>query len=443
MRFLCATLAMVLVACFGAAAAPAPAPQTSPRPRVVVSTDIGGTDYDDYQSMVHLLLYADRFDIEGLISSPYGGGRRDQILKVIDVYERDYPNLHAHSAGYPAPSALRAVTKQGGLESAGLDGFAHSTAGSAWIIERAKRPDPRPLWILVWGGIDDVAQALHDAPSIKSKVRVYFIGGPNKKWSVPAYDYIARHHPDLWMIEANSTYTGWFTGGNQAGDLGNASFVDAHVRGAGALGDFFASGISFRGEVRSAMKMGDTPAVMYVLGDTPDDPTRDSWGGRFVRAWARKRYVFERPPSASDRVETYTVLDLVYRLPTPAAVGVTATLVVDQQDFTGFADRAGAWHFLFSPKEPKTWTYAIRSTDARLDGKTGGFTSTLPEPNQPVAARYPHWWTDDPDPAVAEGANQGARTVSTWREAFLRDFVERLETAAGSKSSLGHPAIRQ
>ena len=42
------------------------------RPRVIVSTDIGGTDPDDFQSMVHLLLYADVLDLEGLISSPYG-----------------------------------------------------------------------------------------------------------------------------------------------------------------------------------------------------------------------------------------------------------------------------------------------------------------------------------------------------------------------------------
>ena len=40
--------------------------------RVMVSTDIGGTDPDDFQSMVHLLVYADCFDIEGLISSPFG-----------------------------------------------------------------------------------------------------------------------------------------------------------------------------------------------------------------------------------------------------------------------------------------------------------------------------------------------------------------------------------
>ena len=81
----------------------------------------------------------------------------------------------------------------------------------------ARRSDPRPLWILVWGGIDDLAQALHDAPDILPKLRVYFVGGPNKMWSVDAYDYIETHHPALWMIEANTTYRGWFTGGNRSG----------------------------------------------------------------------------------------------------------------------------------------------------------------------------------------------------------------------------------
>ena len=53
--------------------------------RVIVSTDIGGTDPDDFQSMVHLLVYADVLDIEGLISSPYGDGRSRAILDVIDL----------------------------------------------------------------------------------------------------------------------------------------------------------------------------------------------------------------------------------------------------------------------------------------------------------------------------------------------------------------------
>ena len=45
------------------------------RPRVIVSSDIGGTDFDDFQSLVHLLVYSDRIDLEGLIASPWGAAR--------------------------------------------------------------------------------------------------------------------------------------------------------------------------------------------------------------------------------------------------------------------------------------------------------------------------------------------------------------------------------
>jgi hypothetical protein len=233
---------------------------TDERHRVIVSTDIGGTDPDDFQSLVYLLLYADRLDIEGLISSPYGPGRKEHILQVIDLYERDYPCLRTHSDRYPTPDALRAVTKQGALESAGFEGFGSSTKGSDWIVQCARRNDPRPLWVLVWGGIEDLAQALHDAPDILAKLRVYWIGGPNKKWSVDAYQYLVTHRPRLWIIEANATYRGWFVGGNQNGEWGNHVFVATHVAGHGALGDFFAA------QLGATLKMGDAPSVAARLG---------------------------------------------------------------------------------------------------------------------------------------------------------------------------------
>ena len=163
---------------------------------MIVSTDIGGTDEDDYQSMVHFLLCSEAFDVEGLISSPYGPGRRQHVLQVIDRYAADYPNLKRHSTSYPEPDALRRVAKQGAIDSAPASGVGEATEGSEWIVRRARHSDPRPLWVLVWGGIDDLAQALHDAPDIAPKLRVYFIGGPNKMWSVDAYDYIEEHHAE-------------------------------------------------------------------------------------------------------------------------------------------------------------------------------------------------------------------------------------------------------
>ena len=189
--------------------------------------------------MVHLLLYADALDIEGLISSPYGQGRKETILQVIDCYEKDYPNLKTYS-DYPAPNELRGVTKQGATETPGVIGFHKPTEGSKWIIKCARKNDPRPLNILVWGGIEDLAQALHDAPDILPKLRVYFIGGPNKKWSVYAYNYIANNFKNLWIIESNDTYRGWFNGGNQNGEWSNNEFAAAHnVADCGALGAFF------------------------------------------------------------------------------------------------------------------------------------------------------------------------------------------------------------
>lgn len=48
----------------------------SAKPRILISTDIGGTDPDDNQSMAHFLMYSNLFETEGLVSSPsYGSGR--------------------------------------------------------------------------------------------------------------------------------------------------------------------------------------------------------------------------------------------------------------------------------------------------------------------------------------------------------------------------------
>lgn len=402
----------------------------APLRRVIVSTDIGGTDDDDFQSMAHLLVYADAMDLEGLISSPYGPGRKRHILEVIDAYAEDYPTLKTHSSRYPAPDHLRSITKTGALDGLDDPGVGPSTEGSDWIVRCARRDDPRPLWVLVWGGIDDVAQALHDAPDILPKLRVYWIGGPNKKWSANAYNYIERNHPNLWIIEANSTYSGWFVGGNQAGEWGNTAFVATHVAGHGALGRYFAKWIN------GNMKMGDSPSVTYVLGKNPEDPSQPNWGGTFVRAWERPRAVFNRLTTAADRVEQYAIVDI--ELPPGHGVNRShrAHLAIENQLLPGHVDpKTGALRFRFSPKLAKTWTYTIHSDMPQIDGKTGGLTSYYgpsPENAQPWS-RTPNWWTDDPAPDKLQASQQGAATVSRWREEFLRDFAARMDRCLAPK----------
>ena len=246
------------------------------RSRVLVSSDIGGGDPDDYQSMVHFLMYADLFDVEGLVSSPPLQGRVEHILETIDVYEKDYPALLRHSSTYPTPAQLRSVAKQGAIDRWPDNGVGEPTDGSRWIVERARAKDDRPLYVLVWGSITDIAQAVHDAPDIKGKLRVYAIGSWNTHNDRGARNYLFNEHPDLWWIESDSVFRGMYVGGTQDGEWGNKEFLEQHVRGHGALGDFLIGKLG-------AIKMGDTPSVLYVLLGNPDDPTAPSWGGSFVK----------------------------------------------------------------------------------------------------------------------------------------------------------------
>jgi len=315
------------------------------------------------------------------------------------------------------------VTKQGAVEGAGWQGFGTPTEGSEWIVRCARRDDPRPLWVLVWGGIEDLAQALHDAPEIGPKLRVYLIGGPNKKWSVDAYQYIATHHRWLWIIEANATYRGWFVGGNQAGEWGNKAFVAAHIAGHGALGEFFAT------HLRGTIKMGDSPAVGYLLHGTPEDPSQGGWGGRFVRAWERPHAVFRRLTGPEDRIEQFGVFELALPLGDQPPARPEARLVIENQESAGAVDAEGMMRWRFSPKDAKTYSYTIRSNVPALEGQAGSLTSVRPAPDaaKRPSPELPHWWTDDPSPEAAEGPHIGARTVSRWREDFLRDFAARMD----------------
>ncbi|MHC4248697.1 MAG: DUF1593 domain-containing protein [Planctomycetota bacterium] len=264
------------------------------RPRVIVSTDIGGSDPDDFQSMVHYLVCADAFETEGLVSSPPGRGRKRHILECLEAYEEDYPNLRSWSRDYPTPESLRAVTRQGAVEAqAREEPEGDISDGARLIVERAEADDPRPLWCLVWGSITDVAQAVHARPRIKSRLRVHSIGSWNTRQDTKARDYLFREHPDLWWIESDTTFRGMYMGGDQGGEFGNRSYPEVHVKGHGRLGDLFMA-------KKRDIKMGDTPSVLYLLSGDPARPETSHWGGAFVRPDpdARPYYWHDDPKKA-------------------------------------------------------------------------------------------------------------------------------------------------
>ncbi|MCA9028023.1 MAG: DUF1593 domain-containing protein [Planctomycetaceae bacterium] len=291
-------------------------------PRVVVSTDIGGSDPDDFQSMVHYLVYADRFETEALISSPPGKGRAEHLLVAISAYEQDYDHLQTWSATYPSPDRLRSVVRQGAISKQERPTPDDAISeGAALLVERGRVDDPRPLYVLVWGSITDVAQAVHAAPDIRHNLRIYSIGSWNTSQDRLAREYLFNTYPDLWWIECDTTFRGMYMGGNQEGEWENRRFPELHVRGHGALGELFIT-------QKADIKMGDTPSVLYLLDGNPDTPEAPHWGGAFVR---------------------------------PDPVG------------------------------------------------------------------RPTYWNDDPDPHLIVKDKAGAVTVAEWREAFLKDWSDRMD----------------
>jgi hypothetical protein len=259
----------------------------SQKPQIIISTDIGGDDPDDYQSMVHLLVYADRLNILGLISSPPGKGRLSNIKECIEAYEKDFPKLKAKNKEFPIPQYLISISKQGATKIQLSEKPENLSEGAQLIIEKVKE-SYMPVYVLVWGSLTDVAQAVHSDPSIKSKLRVYSIGSWNTAQDPKSRDYLFNNHPDLWWIENNTTFRGMYMGGEQSGNLGNESFVETFVKDYGYLGKLF-------WKQKQDIKMGDTPSVLYFLHGDIDHPEGESWGGSFIKTSHGPNYWTDNP----------------------------------------------------------------------------------------------------------------------------------------------------
>ena len=403
----------------------------SSKPRILVSTDIGGTDPDDNQSMTHLLMYSDMFDIEGLVSSPsYGDGNKEEILRMIDLYEKDLPKLKKHKKGYPSPDYLRSVCKEGRRGRAPYSGYTNATEGSDWIIKCAKKKSNRPLWVLVWGGLEDLAQALHDAPEIQNMIKVYWIGGPNKKWSVNSYSYIAQNFPDIWFIEANASYRGFFSNTGAPDSLKNKNYYDRYIRGLGNLAK------DFKNYYKGNIKMGDTPSLLYVMDGDPDNPLGESWGGSFEKFNHSSRKVYHRNTNIADTIKVYSIVEFQFKGPKinisvdSVCFTMTVKAGIGEQKWDGFYLGNGSYAIKYAPKQAETLTYSITSDIPGFPEQSGKLVVNNIWPGKPHSVDYKlgaNWYTDRTDPKLFDGKWQGAQTVLKWRDEALLDWAKRWE----------------
>src|ERR1043166_2942325 len=188
------------------------APAEQARSRLIVLTDIGN-EPDDSESMVRLLLYTNEIDVEGLIASTSRHHPNNPLRNLIDervaAYGQVLANLRKHDPSYPDVRQLQSRVLSGSPVY-GMTGVGEGkdTAPSGLIIAAVDKPDPRPVWVAVWGGAADLAQALWTVRATRSpaeverfvaKLRVYSISdqddaGPWARANFPRLFWIASVH---------------------------------------------------------------------------------------------------------------------------------------------------------------------------------------------------------------------------------------------------------
>jgi len=328
---------LVLVLASGVRAQEDPAAQVDSlpgRPRLLVLTDIGN-EPDDQMSLVRLLVYANEFDLEGIVATTSTWQRDtlrpDIIQRVLDAYAQVEASLRRHAEGFPSAAELRrrVATGQPGYGMAAV-GDGKLSPGAALIIRAVDRDDPRPLWVAIWGGANTLAQALWEVRAMRSPAEVAAFVARLRVYSISDQDdagpWIRRTFPDLFYIVTPSTpngeeyYRATWTGisgevyyancpGADSTTITNA-WLDEHIRRRGPLG---------RAYPRYTFIMeGDTPSFLNLIGNglaAHYNPGWGGWGGRYVY---RTPYGETRPiwtqggdafPGAPDSRDTVVGLD--------------------------------------------------------------------------------------------------------------------------------------
>jgi hypothetical protein len=220
------------------------------------------------------------------------------IQSLLDAYEQVRPNLRRHADGYPSAAALRPLVASGqpayGMAAVGPDKM---SAGAALIVRAAEKDDPRPLWVLGWGGANTLAQALlslrasrppAQVEAIVSRLRVYTISdqddaGPWIRREFPSLPYVATPSTPDGEQYYFATWTG-ISGDRFYRNAPGADFttfsdewVNANIRARGPLGKLY--------PYPCCIHEGDTPSFLGLIDNglaSAMSPAFGGWGGRYV-----------------------------------------------------------------------------------------------------------------------------------------------------------------
>jgi hypothetical protein len=259
------------------------------RLRVIVETDAGG-DPDDEQSLVRFLVYANEWDVEGIIANrpharPHENLNPERtglgiVQRLVRAYGQVYPNLRANAPGYPTEAYLMART---------VSGCSDSEDGVNLVIAAVDRDDPRPVWFLNWGSdwgsdpsclqraLDRVLGERGRAGYVKFKNKVLLSSSDRFRDHTTSIRpffrvWVEKEWPQL-DGEGWSHRFGFLTATAGGFDL-RRDVLSGH----GALGALYPSNTNI------PQKEGDSLTFLYLIPTGMNDPMHPEWGswaGRF------------------------------------------------------------------------------------------------------------------------------------------------------------------
>ncbi len=301
MKYLLTILTLLCVTSLATTATAQTKKQTV-KTRVIVTSD---GEIDDECSMVRFLLYANEWDIEGIITSSsqyHWHGHKwagdNWIQPCLKAYATVYTNLKKHDRQYPTPAYLQAKTFLGNVETEGeMDSI---TAGSQHIVKvLLDEKDKRPIWLQAWGGTNTIARALRsieeDHPDkmamVAGKMRFFFIWEQDStyqsyilphwgKYNIltiisDQFEAIAYRWKQVQPKQMQPYFEARWMKENILQDHGAlCTYYKAHLQGDSG----FEAG-DFRSE-------GDSPAFLHTIETglrNLDHPDWGGWGGRYVK----------------------------------------------------------------------------------------------------------------------------------------------------------------
>jgi len=275
------------------------------KPRVVVLSDMGN-EPDDQMSFVRLLLYSNELDLEALIATTSTWQKNkvqpETMRKLIAAYGEVRSNLLKHAAGWPEAAHLDALVTSGqtafGMAAVGPEKM---SPGAEAIIRAADLPDPRPLWITVWGGANTLAQALLHVRATRSPAEVDKLVSRLRVNSISDQDdagsWLRREFPGLsYIVKPSSVDSGEYASATWTGISGDIYYRNcAGADGSTVTNEWLEKNIRTKGPLGRLypnfefIMEGDTPSFLGLTNNGLNSYRNPSWGG-----WGG-RYIWRQP----------------------------------------------------------------------------------------------------------------------------------------------------